>query len=282
MSLFTRVKTALVQLKSQYSAFSTLRAVRAFHARSKRYDPTIKEPDWVLVLVVTLSFIALGMLFVDEAAGYWKATLSKETYDLFQSVTRWGKSENYLVPSGLAVLITALLPWQRLSLGAKAALCQIQLAGLFIFIAVAGAGLSNNILKILFGRGRPRYFEEFGAHYFNSPGFASSFQSFPSGHSTTAGAMAIALTLLFPRLKWLWIAAGLWIAFSRVVVGAHYPSDIVAGFVYGAVFTWLLAKYSTKRRLLFRAQEGLIRLPKTGGFSFAKLMKALHMLVQKA
>nr|WP_320142385.1 phosphatase PAP2 family protein [uncultured Cohaesibacter sp.] len=282
MSLFTNMKSSLSQLKSQYSAFSNLRAIRAFHARSKRYDPTIREPDWVLVLVITFSFIALGMLFVDEAAGYWKATLPKETYDLFQSVTRWGKSENYLVPSGLAVLVTALLPWQRLTMSAKAALCQLQMAGLFIFIAVAGAGLSNNILKILIGRGRPRYFEEFGPHYFNSPGFASSFQSFPSGHSTTVGAMAIALTLLFPRLKWLWIAAGMWIAFSRIVVGAHYPSDIVAGFVYGAVFAWLLAKYSAKRRLLFRVQDGLIRLPETGGFSFAKLMKALHMLVQKA
>ena len=226
--------------------------------------------------------MALGFFFVDEAAAQWKTSLPKETLDLFRAITRLGKSENYLVPSGIIVLGLAFAPWSRLTLSAKAALFQLQMMALFIFVAVAGAGLSNNVIKILIGRARPRYFGEFGAHYFDSPGWTSGFQSFPSGHSTTAGAMAIALTLLFPRFKWLWIAIGLWIAFSRVVVGAHYPSDIVAGFLYGAVFAWLLAKYCTNRRLLFRVSGEGIRLPKTGGLSLSRVMKALHMLIQKA
>ncbi len=265
-----------------YTAFRNLRAQRAFQYRSYKAVPQAAGPDWLLILVVACSLMALGFLFVDEAAAQWKASLPKETLDLFRSITRLGKSENYLVPSGIIALGLAFAPWDRLTLSAKAALFQVQMMALFIFVAVAGAGLSNNVIKIIIGRARPRYFEEFGAHYFNSPGWTSGFQSFPSGHSTTAGAMAIALTLLFPRLKWLWIAIGLWIAFSRVVVGAHYPSDIVAGFLYGATFAWMLAKYSTNRRLLFRVRGGFITLPKTGGLSLSRVMKALHMLIQKA
>nr|WP_321464040.1 phosphatase PAP2 family protein [uncultured Cohaesibacter sp.] len=282
MSLTYRIKSAFNRLKDQYCAFAHLRAVRSFHARSGLQSDKVIAPDWLLFFVSIVSLIALGMLFLDGLAGHWKATIAPDVYDIFSAITRWGKSENYLIPSGLAVLITAFLPWDRLNKSAKASLVQLQLMGLYIFIAVAGAGLTNNILKILIGRARPRHFEELGPLYFNPPGFNSGFQSFPSGHSTTAGAMAVALTLLFPRLKWFWIGAALWIGFSRIVVGAHYPSDVVAGFSYGALFAWLLAHYATKRRLLFRAQDGFIRLPKSGGFSFARLMKALHMLVQKA
>ena len=282
MTLISHIKSAPSRLKRQYRAFAKLRSVRSFLVRSKKRSVTITQPDWALIIAATASLIAIGMLFIDVAANHWRVALSPEVYDLFQTITRFGKSENYLVPSGLAVVATAILPWERLTMGAKAALCQLQMAGLFIFLSVAGAGLTNNVLKILIGRARPKYFEQFGSLHFEAPGFGYGFQSFPSGHSTTAGAMAIALTLLFPRLKGLWICIGLWIAGSRIVVGAHYPSDVVAGFAYGATFTWLLAKYSTKRRFLFRAQDGLIRLPKTGGFSFSKLMKALHMIVQKA
>nr|WP_321457167.1 phosphatase PAP2 family protein [uncultured Cohaesibacter sp.] len=256
--------------------------MRGFQARSKPKALLIKQVDWLLVACLSLSLIALCYLFIDAPAYYWKSDLPKETYRLFRAISRLGKSENFLVPTGLIVIILALLPWQRLNQSSKAILTRLQMMALFVFIAVAGAGLTNNLIKIVIGRARPRYFEEYGAHYFDAPGFISGFQSFPSGHSTTAGAMAVALTLLFPRLKWLWISIGLWIAFSRVAVGAHYPSDIIAGFTYGCCFAWLLAIYCLKRRLLFRAQDGLIRIPYRGRFSIARVMKALHMLVQKA
>jgi len=53
--------------------------------------------------------------------------------------------------------------------------------------------------------------------------------SFPSGHSATAVALAIALTILYPRGKWLFTILACLAIWQRVYSGAHYPSDCLAG-----------------------------------------------------
>jgi membrane-associated phospholipid phosphatase len=66
--------------------------------------------------------------------------------------------------------------------------------------------------------------------------------SFPSDHSTAAGAIAVGL-LLAARpgrarlIAWITVAAALTLAFSRVYVGVHYPGDVLAGLALGAVVT---------------------------------------------
>ncbi|MEJ8837364.1 phosphatase PAP2 family protein [Ramlibacter sp. AN1133] len=61
--------------------------------------------------------------------------------------------------------------------------------------------------------------------------------SMPSGHSVTAAAMAALLCLAIPRRRLAWrvllLAAAAAIAVSRVVVGAHWPSDVLVGFGLG-------------------------------------------------
>ena len=59
--------------------------------------------------------------------------------------------------------------------------------------------------------------------------------SFPSGHTMEAFAVAAALTMLFPRRK-IFIPIYLWavlVAYSRMALGVHYPSDIAGGIVIG-------------------------------------------------
>jgi len=53
--------------------------------------------------------------------------------------------------------------------------------------------------------------------------------SFPSGHSATAVALAIALTILYPQGKWLFTTLACLAIWQRVYSGAHYPSDCLAG-----------------------------------------------------
>jgi undecaprenyl-diphosphatase len=80
-----------------------------------------------------------------------------------------------------------------------------------------------------------------------APGsLSSSWWSFPSGHSTTVGTVAMVLILLFPRFAWAWIALALAVALGRVGATAHFISDTIAGLWLGAigalVVSWALAR----------------------------------------
>ena len=118
--------------------------------------------------------------------------------------------------------------------------------------------LISNILstsmKYLINRERPfiKYPELQNMTRVSSP-------SFPSGHTSTAFALATSLSLAFPKWyvifpSFLW--AGL-VAYSRLHLGVHYPSDIIAGIIVGCgsaflsikINYWINTKYNSE--LLF-------------------------------
>lgn len=90
-----------------------------------------------------------------------------------------------------------------------------------------------------------------GAFYFRPFAFHADFASFPSGHSATAGAMAMSLALVFPRLRPVFMPAGVLICLSRQWVGAHWASDTLMGWGVGVAFAFWLAHAFARRRLLF-------------------------------
>lgn len=66
--------------------------------------------------------------------------------------------------------------------------------------------------------------------------------SFPSGHTMEAFAMATVLSLLFSRRKII-IAVFIWavlVAYSRMALGVHYPSDVLAGNLIGILIGWVV------------------------------------------
>ncbi|MEZ4906283.1 MAG: phosphatase PAP2 family protein [Saprospiraceae bacterium] len=72
--------------------------------------------------------------------------------------------------------------------------------------------------------------------------------SFPSGHTSNSFALATSLSIAFP--KWYVIApsfvwAGL-VAYSRMDLGVHYPSDVLAGMIIGIGVTYLNYKIGSK------------------------------------
>jgi undecaprenyl-diphosphatase len=76
----------------------------------------------------------------------------------------------------------------------------------------------------------------------------------PSGHATTAYAAAVAIGAVWPRARVpMWIFAGV-IALSRVVITAHYVSDVIAAAFVGAFGAVLVRNWFAVRRLGFVAQ----------------------------
>jgi undecaprenyl-diphosphatase len=85
-------------------------------------------------------------------------------------------------------------------------------------------------VKDLTHRTRP-----FEAHPQIHPLYVVHSSSFPAGHAATAFAGAVLLSVVAPRLAPLFLGLAVLIGFSRVYVGVHYPTDVLAGAALGAV-----------------------------------------------
>lgn len=197
-----------------------------------------------------LALVLAGMAYLDPLVRGVRPLLPEYSAAFFEIATDAGKSGWVLVPSGVIVLaiLAAAPPVRRFSDRVMLALCA---RFAFVFIAVGGSGLIVTVVKRIIARGRPRYFEEFGALHFQFPAWQSSYASFPSGHSQTAFAAALAFAALFPRWRRPLIAAAVLVAFSRVAVEAHYFTDVVAGSLWGAWFTLMTREWFARRAIVF-------------------------------
>ncbi len=70
--------------------------------------------------------------------------------------------------------------------------------------------------------------------------------SFPSGHATFFGALAVAVFFYHRTLGMLYIVGALLIGLARVVAGIHFPVDILAGYIIGGAVAYIAYKYYNK------------------------------------
>ncbi len=117
----------------------------------------------------------------------------------------------------------------------------------FCFLYIFLVGLVTQALKHIIGRSRPNHMDFEKVFNFNFFSIDSSFHSFPSGHSSTIIALALILGLLIPGLKIFFLLLGLVVSLSRVVVGAHFTSDIIAGALVAIIMYKLLLSFLEER-----------------------------------
>jgi membrane-associated phospholipid phosphatase len=194
----------------------------------------------IVALMYALDVREIGLMPPRGTPGLWPVRI----------LTDFGKDIYVLGVLGalliaVAVVAPALRGIQRpllLSLGTR-----LQ----FLFCAVLVSVLAGELIKWIVGRGRP--FVGGHANPFNFSHFAGTeaYASFPSGHATTAFALAFAVAAIWPRARIAMIVYALVIAASRLVLLAHHPSDVVAGALVGITGAMAVRYWFAARRLSF-------------------------------
>ena len=131
-----------------------------------------------------------------------------------------------------------------------------RISAVLLPVATLGGMVLTTVLKAVFERARPDLFES---------GYTASFYSFPSGHATIAvgfyGTLTLLLALRLKGLKrWTVVAFGtalvLLIGFSRLYLGVHYPTDILAGYLAAPLWISTIGLFY----LLWRAVRGATKM----------------------
>ena len=115
---------------------------------------------------------------------------------------------------------------------------------LLVLVAYLSSGLATQVLKNLINAPRPQIYFEASQYLFDSDNFSeiySGSNSFPSGHTTSAFALATVFAVYFKRkyLSVLLLAAAALVGYSRIYLAQHFPADVLGGAFTGILFATL-------------------------------------------
>lgn len=218
-------------------------AFRAYQAHIDKQTDQAPSPSWPEKALQGITFDSQMIL---EARRCWDdpsepdaaSPAMRQLRYLARYSTHLARGETTLA----ALLLIWLFSWYR-KLDLK-----IQRRMLAGFLGLGVASLLATCVKFLVGRGRPNELLWRGRLHWDWLAFDHNHHSFPSGHATASGALVMVLCLLYPRGWPIWLAVGLWLAATRVLMTEHWPTDTIAGFFLGAFSVALVASILQRKR----------------------------------
>ena len=114
---------------------------------------------------------------------------------------------------------------------------------IMVFVPACFAWVVTDILKNIFASPRPFIkFADIVTPLFTHGGM----DSFPSGHATFFGALALSLFFVNKKVGYLFILFAILIGLARIISGVHFPVDILCGYILGIIIV-LIFHYFTKK-----------------------------------
>lgn len=190
-----------------------------------RFSASERMPDWAKPRIARL-LRSVGR--VDRAA--YRAVARMPTSHLDTPLRRMAKFADH---SKLWMAVAAVCWFFGGARGRRGALTGLASIGVTSFVV-------NQPMKIAGQRRRPDR-DRLGVPQLRWVTMPQS-TSFPSGHSASAAAFAVAVGDMLPRTAIPLRVAGSVVAFSRVYTGVHYPTDVLAGVSVGAVIGRLTSR----------------------------------------
>jgi membrane-associated phospholipid phosphatase len=219
---------------------------------TRRWPLGLGEKRWWLTVAAMLAVLAIAVIF-DHPLTVWALNWPESVRVPLEQITRYGESDWILYPAGALYIVTALVAlvtrWKLM----RTLLWQFAALYAFIFSGVGLPSLAATLIKDAVGRGRPDRFDQYGTLSFQPNWLDWTFQSFPSGHATTAFALAAAIGFISPRWFYPGLAFAAVVGVSRVSLGVHYTSDVVAGAILGVLGAYLVRILFASRRWMFEA-----------------------------
>lgn len=208
---------------------------------------------WVVpAALLTLLVVAAASVWLFDAFAMRQAhEIPKAIRQFFRWVSMLGNAGWFLWSAGILFLFLAVCPRSKLTPVAQRVVVALMVRVGFLFAAISVPSLFTTIIKRFIGRARPYVWSDPYPFDFTPFVWAPEYTSLPSGHATNAFAAAIAIGALWPWLRLpMWIIAAA-IAFSRIVLMAHFPSDVMVGAVVGITGALLVRSWFASRRLAF-------------------------------
>lgn len=187
---------------------------------------------WLGLLAAGLALTVAGAFSLDQhVRSFVEQNATSDQKELASLISRYSEGHWLLAAGAIGWLFVVLeknLPKQR--------------RWIVVLVATIISGIIVNVPRSLTGRARPNNPVEqgwFGPRHQGQWLIGQSrYNSFPSGHTTTAMGFAVAILLCFRRNGWLAVAGALAVGWARIWVSAHHFSDVVVGILLGGFLGW--------------------------------------------